>query len=240
MSLLGLVLAGGEGSRLASEGVTTPKAVVPIGGRPLVQWTIAGLRRAGVTEVTVALRDDAARWIEASGEPAVTDAATLVVATPSSLHTLVEALRALPPGPVLCTMVDTLLPESDWAAVGATMRADVERGADAAILTTAVGDDESPLHVTITAGRRITGFPEDALFGSGQVTGGVYLLSPRARQHAVTALETGTSRIRGYLRSLVAAGYRLTAVPVAESIDLDHATDLARAVAWADVGRLAP
>src|SRR3989454_12574816 len=34
--------------------------------------------------------------------------------TPSSLHTLVAGLAVVPPGPVFCAMVDTVMPAADW------------------------------------------------------------------------------------------------------------------------------
>ena len=37
----GLVLAGGEGSRLAADGVAAPKALVPVGGRPQLLRLVA-------------------------------------------------------------------------------------------------------------------------------------------------------------------------------------------------------
>ncbi len=237
MNLLGLVLAGGEGSRLAKEGVATPKAFLPIGGRPLAQWAIDGVRQAGATEVIVALRTAAADWLRNQDHTPLFGAQTITCATPSSLHTLVEALRGLPPGPVLCAMVDTLIGESAWIETGRTMRLDLHDGADGAILTTVAGNDESPLHVAVGPDRRVTGFPEDGRLGSGQITAGAYLLGSAARRHAEVALGAGTVRMRGFLRSLVATNHRITGVPVPLAIDLDHATDITRAEAWVAAGR---
>ncbi len=47
-----LLVAAGKGERLGS---TLPKALVPLAGRPLLEWSIDALRAAGVGEIVVAL-----------------------------------------------------------------------------------------------------------------------------------------------------------------------------------------
>src|ERR1019366_2983139 len=56
----GLVLAGGEGSRLGAPGVTVPRALVQIGGRAQVARMVAACRRVGCEMVTCAVREDLA------------------------------------------------------------------------------------------------------------------------------------------------------------------------------------
>jgi 2-C-methyl-D-erythritol 4-phosphate cytidylyltransferase len=49
---VGIVAAAGSGLRLGAE---LPKALVPLGGRPLVCWAVESLRAGGVDEVVVAV-----------------------------------------------------------------------------------------------------------------------------------------------------------------------------------------
>jgi 2-C-methyl-D-erythritol 4-phosphate cytidylyltransferase len=49
---VGIVAAAGSGLRL---GASMPKALVPLGGRPLVCWAVEALRAGGVAEVVVAV-----------------------------------------------------------------------------------------------------------------------------------------------------------------------------------------
>jgi len=51
----GVILAAGEGERLRPLTLTTPKPLLPIGDRPLIEHTIAWLRRYGVDEVFINL-----------------------------------------------------------------------------------------------------------------------------------------------------------------------------------------
>ncbi|WP_138735508.1 2-C-methyl-D-erythritol 4-phosphate cytidylyltransferase [Modestobacter excelsi] len=52
MHAVGIVAAAGSGLRL---GAALPKALVPLGGRPLVCWAVDSLRAGGVAEVVVAV-----------------------------------------------------------------------------------------------------------------------------------------------------------------------------------------
>lgn len=63
---LGVVLAGGAGSRLGGA-----KATAPLGGRPLVAYPLAALRAAGLEAVVVAKPDTALPGPEALGDAAV-------------------------------------------------------------------------------------------------------------------------------------------------------------------------
>jgi 2-C-methyl-D-erythritol 4-phosphate cytidylyltransferase len=51
-----LIVAAGRGERLGSAG---PKALVPLAGRPLLEWSVDAARRAGLA-IVVALPEDAA------------------------------------------------------------------------------------------------------------------------------------------------------------------------------------
>src|SRR5213083_34769 len=106
----GLILAGGRGSRLAAEGVETPKALVEVAGRPQIVNVVEMLTELGCDSITCMVRD---------GIPVELPAPAIVrtCRTPSSLHTLVAGLAIVPPGPVFCAMVDTVMPAADWRRV---------------------------------------------------------------------------------------------------------------------------
>lgn len=48
-----IVLAAGEGTRLRPHTLDKPKCLVPLAGRPLLEWQAGSLRRAGVHDITV-------------------------------------------------------------------------------------------------------------------------------------------------------------------------------------------
>ena len=49
----GLIFAAGLGTRLKPLTDTMPKALVPLAGKPLLQWQVEKLRYAGITDITV-------------------------------------------------------------------------------------------------------------------------------------------------------------------------------------------
>lgn len=48
-----LILAAGRGERMRPLTLTTPKPLLPVGGKPLIAWHIEALARAGIREVIV-------------------------------------------------------------------------------------------------------------------------------------------------------------------------------------------
>lgn len=50
-----LVLVGGFGTRLRPLTFTTPKQLLPIAGRPMIEWVVGRLAGHGVDEVVLSL-----------------------------------------------------------------------------------------------------------------------------------------------------------------------------------------
>lgn len=106
-----VVLAGGRGTRLRDvTGATIPKALVPVAGRPFIDYKLAGLARDGVTDVTL--------LIGAHGEALASH-----VGDGSQLGLRVRALDDGPAlrgtgGAVLASLA--ALPEAFWVTYGDT------------------------------------------------------------------------------------------------------------------------
>ena len=60
-----LIFSAGLGTRLKPLTDTLPKALVPIAGKPLLQWQIERLRAAGITNIVVNVHHFADKIIEA-------------------------------------------------------------------------------------------------------------------------------------------------------------------------------
>lgn len=225
----GLILAGGDGSRLLASGVTVPKALVSIAGQPQLRRMVDACRRVGCDTVTCAVRDDlaAAATVALAGS----DVTIVPLRTPTSLHTLAAGLRTVPSGDVLCTLVDTVMPATDWNAAHAAAVRGLQ-DADAIVALTPFVDDDSPLWAEMVADGTVRSFGrrvEPAL-----VTGGVYWLGPRARAAADAAVDAGVHRLRGYLTRLVDTQHQVRAVEVRRIVDVDTSADLALAIALVD------
>lgn len=228
----GLILAGGRGSRLAAEGVETPKALVQIAGQPQIVHLIRTFESLGCQTITCMVRYDVPFTA-----PPQSPATVRYCQTPSSLHTLVAGLATLQPGPVFCAMVDTVMPPPDWRRLyqGVTRR--LETGSVAVLAVTPFVDDELPLYVARNVDGDATAVADTPPPGSVVVTGGVYGFSPEARRLAAVAVAS-LHRMRAFLKLLVELRLPVATVEVPRIIDLDHKRDLEAAESWlAGTGR---
>lgn len=228
----GLILAGGEGSRMRNDGIEVPKPLVKVGGRPQISQLVDTLWALGCASVTCLLRDTMPEVEEVLRRDPGGRAATLRwCRTPSSLHTLAEGLRAIPPGPVFCSMTDTVMQPADWRRFYAETRRQLDAGKHAVLAVTPYVDDERPLYVkrdgegrAIRIGSRSTTPP--------CVTGGAYGWSPGIRPDVEAACRDGVSRLRAFLQRIVARGRHIGTVEIDRIIDLDGRRDLEQAAAF--------
>ena len=227
----GLVLAGGRGSRLAAEGVETPKALVEVGGRPQMVNLVETFAALGCDSITCMVREGILPPADLAAHAVVR-----TCRTPSSLHTLVAGLAAVPPGPVFCAMVDTVMPAADWRRLYRGVTECLAQGAAAALAVTPFVDDELPLYVTRDAHGFATAILDTPPPGAPLlVTGGVYGLSAVARRLASVAVAS-LHRMRAFLRLLVELKTPVATVEVPRIIDLDHKSDLEAAERWLAAG----
>ncbi len=235
-----LILAGGEGSRLAAGGVATPKALVPVAGRPQLLALVERFAALGCPSITCLVHADVAPAVDAARLRAAAAGATVAVVpcrTPSSLHTLVAGLAAVPAGAVFCSMVDTVMAPSDWRAVYAAALQTLDAGADALLaLTPDPEDDDAPLRVRVAEADRVTriggpaaDYPERPVL----ITGGVYAFAPAARARAAALAVAGGQRMRAFLAALVDDGADVRAAIVPRILDVDHRRDLDAANTYA-------
>jgi len=221
----GLILAGGRGSRLAADGVETPKPLVEVGGRPQIVSLIETFTDLGCESILCMVREGITLNVP---RPTV----VRTCRTPSSLHTLVAGLAIVPPGPVFCAMVDTVMPPADWRRVYRGVTERLATGSLAVLAVTPFVDDELPLYVTQNAQGLATGILDRPPAGGRVlVTGGVYGLSPEARRLAAVAVSS-LHRMRAFLKLLVELRAPVSTVEVPRIIDLDHKRDLDAAERW--------
>ncbi len=219
-----LILAGGDGSRLAAGGVSTPKPLVPVHGVPQLARLAAGCRRSGCESITCVVRADLALAVAAIAADAGVH--VVPVRTPTSLHSLQAGLVTMAPGPVFCVLVDTVMTDADWDAVQTAAIARLS-GVDAVVATTSFIRDEQPLWADVAADGMVRAFGKRG--GVPAVTGGAYWFGTRARDMVAPVVAAGTQRLRGYLAALVESGAAVAAVDVARIIDVDTRDDLADA-----------
>ena len=226
----GLILAGGRGSRLAADGIETPKALVEVAGRPQLVRLVETFAELGCETITCMVHDGVPTgW---SAKVTGIELSVRSCRTPSSLHTLAAGLAVAPAGPVFCAMVDTVMPAADWWNVYQAVTVQLAIGSLAVLAVTPFVDDDLPVYVS----RDEAGFAteiSDAVppIGVPLVSGGVYGFSAVARRLAGVAVGS-LHRMRAFLKLLVDLKMPVSTVEVPRIIDLDHKRDLDAAEAW--------
>jgi len=145
--------------------------------------------------------------------------------TQSSMHSLGVIAHYLEGAPFCLTTVDTIFREEEFSSYIQHFQ---NSEADGCMAVTDYIDDESPLYVGTDANLHITGF-HDTAQGDRYISGGIYCLRPSALRVLSACLRSGQSRMRNYQRALVESGLRLEACPFSKILDVDHATDIAKA-----------
>lgn len=225
------IIAAGEGSRLAQEGIAAPKPLVKVGGECLIDRLIRIFADNGATAISVVCRPDLQveahlrRW-QQSGVPLH----YIVKTTPSSMHSMYE-LSPLLAGdePFVLTTVDTVFREAELKDYVAAFEEKTRSGVvDGLMGVTDYVDDERPLYVATDDSLNIQAFL-DAEDHPRYVSGGIYGLTPRSLDTLQACIRRGESRMRNFQRALLSDGLRLEAWPFGQVFDIDHAADIAKA-----------
>lgn len=222
------IIAAGEGSRLAQEGVAKPKPLVDICGEPMIGRLINLFCRCNAESISIIVNEQMTEVREYIESLSLDIPLNLVVkTTPSSMHSFFELSRVIPKGRFCLTTVDTIFCEQDFRPYIEAMEAD-ERY-DGMMAVTDYIDDEKPLYVQTDDDLNITAFRDERYDGAKYISGGIYALNEKAIDVLADCMERGVARMRNFQRALVDAGLRLKAYPMGKILDVDHAGDIEKA-----------
>ncbi len=222
------IIAAGEGSRLAQEGVEKPKPLVDICGEPMIGRLINLFCRCNAESISIIVNEQMTEVREYIESLSLDIPLNLVVkTTPSSMHSFFELSRVIPKGRFCLTTVDTIFREQDFRPYIEAMEAD-ERY-DGMMAVTDYIDDEKPLYVQTDDDLNITAFRDERYDGAKYISGGIYALNEKAIDVLADCMERGVARMRNFQRALVDAGLRLKAYPMGKILDVDHAGDIEKA-----------
>lgn len=227
------IIAAGEGSRLATEGITVPKPLIPLQHTPMIERLIGIFHRCGAEEIVVAvntLRPETHQHLLQFSQTHRDVPLRIVVAdTPSSMHTFAALAPYLQDAPFCLTTVDTIFHETAFRDYLHHTQSLIASGYDGCMAVTDFIDDERPLYVATNENMDITAFLDENTDNYRFISGGIYTLSPRALHTLSRCMSEGQHRLRNFQRGLLVDGLRLQAFCFDKILDIDHASDIAKA-----------
>ena len=221
------IIAAGEGSRLAQEGVKEPKPLIQLQGIPIIERLVMLFAAQGETSINIIINEQQPQTLSRLQQLQERYPINIVVKdTPSSMHSL-HALSHLLRGEKFClTTVDTIFKEQEFAEYIKEFEASQH---DGLMAVTDYIDDEKPLYVETDADLNITAFADNPSAASRYISGGIYGLDDRALDILDACMAAGIERMRNFQRNLVKDGLKLKAYPFKKIIDIDHAEDITKA-----------
>ena len=219
------IIAAGEGSRLAQEGVAKPKPLVELSGEPMIMRLMNIFQRCNAESISVIINDfmpEVRQYLESISLDMPLN--VVVKSTPSSMHSFWELSKVMKPGKFCLTTVDTIFREEDFARYVAAFEADDKH--DGLWAVTPFIEDEKPLYVDVDRRMNIKAFCDQAFDGAKYVSGGVYAMTDKAFPVLNECIDKGISRMRNFQRALIENGMRLKAFSIDKIIDVDHASDI--------------
>ncbi len=225
------IIAAGEGSRLAQEGVAKPKPLVELQGEPMIGRLINVMIRCNAESISIIVNEhmsEVRQYLESLELPIPLN--LVVKTTPSSMHSFWHLSKVIPEGKFCLTTVDTIFREQDFKAYIDAFEADKTH--DGMWAVTPFVDDEKPLWVDVDDEMSITAFRDKRWDGAKYVSGGIYAMTDKAFEVLDQCIEQGISRMRNFQRALVDAGHHLQAYSIDKIVDVDHADDIATAEAF--------
>lgn len=230
------IIAAGEGSRLAQEGMGVPKPLVEIGGESLLDRLIRIFMDNGAEEIDVicnnmtTLVSDHLKAIQEQGlHGRRVPLRYMVKRTPSSMHSFFELSRLMDSTPFVLTTVDTIFLEHEFKDFMRAFHQALEQGFDGLMGVTDFVDDEKPLYVEMDKEGGIWAFLDQNNGRAGYVSGGIYALTAPCLDTLRACVERGESRMRNYQRALLNDGRRLRGYAFSQVMDIDHVSDVAKA-----------
>lgn len=225
------IIAAGEGSRLAQEGVKWPKPLVKLNGVALIDRLIDVFLRNNASSINIIVNEqmtEVQAHLKALRLPVPFH--LLIKSTPSSMHSFYELSRIWQGEEICLTTVDTIFREEEFSGYIQTFRQ--EKTLDGLMAVTDYIDDEKPLYVQTNEQLDIVSFLDRTNGECRYISGGIYCLRKPAISVLKKAIDEGMSRMRNYQRQLIAEGLRLKAYPFSKIIDVDHAEDIVKAEAF--------
>mgnify|MGYP003610506891 FL=1 len=223
------IIAAGQGSRLAAEGIKTSKPLLRLNGTAMLDRLISIFLANRAESISIIINEemtDVHEHVKQLKLPVPLH--VLIKSTPDSLHSFHELASLIPNRTKLClTTIDPIFSPLEFSAYIRAFEADNEH--DALMAVTDYIDDEKPLYVKTDDDFKVIDFVDTAYEGCRYVSGGVYCFNNKVLNLLQEAVDEGVSRMRNFQRKIVYSGLKVQAHPFSKIIDVDHASDIQKA-----------
>jgi len=215
---MAMILAAGEGTRLRPYTLSTPKPMLPVAGRPTLEWIVLWLRQYGIRDIVINLHHQPGPVIEHFGDGSAFDAKITFSVEETILGTAggMKRVERLFQNPFVVVYGDVLT-DMDLGKLVAFHRAQGNPPHVTLSLNAAPNPWECGI-VAVDRGHRVTRFvekpPRHEVF-SNLTNAGVLLVDPPILEHIPPATFSDISR--DLLPKLLQADVPVFAQPLEES-----------------------
>jgi len=224
------IISAGIGERLVRGGITIPKPLIPVRGKPLIARVIEAGVQLNVNSIACIVNDldpSVAAFLRSRRWPVPVE--IVVKTTPSSMESLFCLAPLLSEEPFVLFTVDVVCARrivGDFLQKALTLT-----GSKGVLALTGFVDDEKPLWAAVNGSNRIIALG-DAARGGEFVTAGFYYFTPCIFAEIAPARRKKLSALRQFLGHLLDEGYPMHGVPVPKTIDVDYPEDIEKAEAY--------
>ena len=218
------IIAAGLGERFRNAGFTTPKPLLVVAGKTLVERAIDAAAAAGAEEVALIVNaeyPEVKQYVRDHRWPV--PVRLTVKTTPSSMESFFMLEPYLRDSPFLLSTVDAITAKGSLEGLAS---AGLAAGPCGTLAVTSFVDDEKPLWVLLGAKAEIIALGPSAA-ESGWVTSGTYFFFPEVYAHVAEARRRKLGALRQFLALLLEKGEHLQGFRAGEAIDVDRPEDVA-------------
>ena len=199
------IIAAGEGSRLAQEGVKWPKPLVRLNGVALIDRLIDVFLKNNATSISIIVNEEMTEvqdYLKALRLPI--PFYLLVKSTPSSMHSFYELSHYLDGDKICLTTVDTIFKEEEFS--GYIQQFIQEDKLDGLMAVTDFIDDEKPLYVETDNELYVRNFLDQADGDCRYISGGIYCSGCIEQRHLAGNVENAQLSTAAHRRGVEAKG----------------------------------
>ena len=229
------IIAAGEGSRLAKEGIADPKPLVKINGVSLIERAIKVFSICEASEIDIIINHSSENLKNKLEELSKDFPIKLIIEdTNGSMESFSKLAPYLQDDKFCLTTVDAIYNEVEFAAYIANFLSN--DSSDALMAVTNFVDDEKPLYISADDEMNITGYYDENVDNADFISGGIYCMTPKCLKVLDKCFSEGNVRMRDFQRGLISEGLNVKAYLFNKIVDVDHADDIHKAEDFLNMG----